>query len=52
MTAPTTKVEYKKPVWLRKKITPAAQIEMETPFVKKPSAPISVSVFPIKTPRF
>lgn len=30
MTAPTTKAEYKKPVWLRKKITPAAQIEMET----------------------
>ena len=30
MTAPNNKAEYKKPVWLRKKITPAAQIEMET----------------------
>jgi lipoyl synthase len=30
MTAPTAKAEYKKPEWLRKKITPAAQIEMES----------------------
>jgi lipoic acid synthetase len=30
VTAPTPKAQYKKPQWLRKKITPAAQIEMES----------------------
>lgn len=30
MTALTPKAQYKKPQWLRKKITPAAQIEMES----------------------
>lgn len=30
MTAPSSEVKYKKPEWLRKKITPKAQIEMES----------------------